>query len=116
MSTAALIYPHQLFDPHPAALGADVVFMVEDPLLFRQYAFHKQKLILHRATMKRYVREVYPQARYVDAHQLEQTGDIVALVKTAKCNAVWPRPRLFTSTPRDNNNPAISACGLPNAV
>lgn len=88
MPTAALIYPHQLFDPHPAVLGADVVFLVEDPLLFRQYAFHKQKLMLHRATMKRYAREVYPQARYVDAHQLDQTGDIVALVKKAKCDTV----------------------------
>ena len=38
MPTAALIYPHQLFDPHPAVAGADAVFLVEDPLFFRQYA------------------------------------------------------------------------------
>ncbi len=88
MSTAALIYPHQLFDPHPTVPGADVVFLVEDPLLFQQYAFHRQKLMLHRATMKRYAHEVYPQARYVDAHQLEQTGGIVALVKQAKCDTI----------------------------
>jgi deoxyribodipyrimidine photolyase-related protein len=42
MPTAALICPHQLFAPHPAVVGADVVFLVEDPLFFRQYAFHKQ--------------------------------------------------------------------------
>jgi deoxyribodipyrimidine photolyase-related protein len=88
MPTAALIYPHQLFDPHPAVAGVDVVFLVEDPLYFRQYAFHRQKLMLHRATMKRYAAEVHPKARYVDAHQLEQTGDVVALVKKAKCDGI----------------------------
>lgn len=88
MPTAALVYPHQLFDPHPAVAGADAAFLVEDPLFLRQYAFHKQKLMLHRATMKRYAREVAPKARYVDAHDLEQTGDVVALVKTAKFDAI----------------------------
>jgi len=88
MLTAALVYPHQLFQPHPAVAGADVVFLVEDPLFFRQYAFHKQKLMLHRATMKRYAREVFPKARYIDAHQLNDSGDIVELVKAAKCQAI----------------------------
>jgi deoxyribodipyrimidine photolyase-related protein len=88
MRTATLVYPYQLFDPHPAVAGADVVFLVEDPLSFRQYTFHRQKLILHRATMKRYAREVVPAARYVDARQLERTGDVVALVTKAKCDAV----------------------------
>ena len=88
MLTAALVYPHQLFQPHPAVAGADVVFLVEDPLFFRQYAFHKQKLMLHRATMKRYAREVFPKARYIDAHQLNDSGDIVELVRAAKCQAI----------------------------
>lgn len=88
MPTAALVYPHQLFDPHPAVAGADVVFLVEDPLFFRQYAFHKQKLMLHRATMKRYAAEVLPHTRYIETHHLSHTGDIVALVKKAKCDTV----------------------------
>lgn len=88
MSTAALIYPHQLFAPHPAVVGADAVFLVEDPLFFRQYAFHKQKLMLHRASMKRYAAGVGATARYVDAHSLDHTGDIVAHVQKAKCDAV----------------------------
>lgn len=88
MPIAALIYPHQLFQPHPAVLGADVVFLVEDPLFFRQYAFHKQKLILHRATMKRYQSEFIPRARYVDAHHLEHSGSVIELIKAAKCHTV----------------------------
>jgi len=68
---------------HPAAAGADAVFLLEDPLFFRQYPFHKQKLMLHRATMKRYAREAIPRARYFDAHQLNDTGDIAQLVTAA---------------------------------
>lgn len=88
MPTAALVYPHQLFTPHPAATGAGVVFLVEDPLFFRHFAFHKQKLMLHRASMKRYAAEVLPKATYVDAHALTQTGDVMKLVTKAKCDVV----------------------------
>ncbi|MBA4192419.1 MAG: cryptochrome/photolyase family protein [Planctomycetaceae bacterium] len=88
MPTAALVYPHQLFDPHTAVTGADAVFLVEDPLFFRQYRFHRQKLMLHRATMKRYAAEVLPKANYIDAHQLTNSGDILTLVKKARCDAV----------------------------
>jgi deoxyribodipyrimidine photolyase-related protein len=88
MLTAALIYPHQLFDPHPAVMGADVVFLVEDPLFFRQYAFHKQKLLLHRASMNRYFREILPAAQYLDAHQLKDTADVIKFVKAAKCQSI----------------------------
>lgn len=88
MLTASLIYPHQLFHAHPAVAGADVVFMVEDPLFFRQYAFHKQKLMLHRATMKRYARECLPKSHYIESHRLNDTGDVVKLVKAAICSAI----------------------------
>lgn len=88
MPIAAIIYPHQLFHPQPAASGADVVYLVEDPLFFRQYGFHRQKLILHRAAMKRYNAEQYPRAQYIDAAKLEQTGDVVRLVAAAGCRSV----------------------------
>ncbi len=88
MPAAALIYPHQLFDPHPAVVGARTVFLVEDPLFFQQYAFHRQKLMLHRATMKRYAREVLPGAQYIEAHQLDETGDIIAIIRKAQCDHV----------------------------
>lgn len=87
MLTAALIYPHQLFAHHPAVIGADQVYFVEDPLFFRQYPFHKQKLILHRATMRRFA-EQYPNARIVESKELEATGDIATILKKAKCTSV----------------------------
>ncbi len=49
-----LIYPHQLFLKHPALSKERTVYLIEDPLYFSQYKFHKQKLVLHRASMKAY--------------------------------------------------------------
>ncbi len=50
----SLVYPHQLFYDHPALDHGAEVYLIEDPLFFSQFAFHKKKLILHRASMKAY--------------------------------------------------------------
>lgn len=90
MKTIALIFPHQLFSQHPALkLKPDLVVLVEDSLFFfdphHPAPMHKQKIWLHRASMKRY--EVALEAkglrvRYLDynrrkpllADQLQQLG------------------------------------------
>lgn len=54
MKEISLIFPHQLFRHHPALTPCRPVCLVEEWLFFSQYAFHKQKLILHRASMKSY--------------------------------------------------------------
>lgn len=63
MSSAALVFPHQLFENHPALAKGRPVYLAEDPLIFgndTQYplAFHKQKLVLHRASMQAYADEL----------------------------------------------------------
>jgi len=88
MATAALIFPHQLFANHPALAGADRVVMVEDPLFFSQYAFHRQKLILHRASMKRYDTQLELPVKYVEAVELETSGSIAELLKRWKIQHV----------------------------
>ncbi len=86
-----LIYPHQLFRPHPAAARVEMVVFVEDPLFFKQYRFHRQKLMLHRASMKAMASE-YAEAGvkvgYVDADALKATGDIAQWLKRNKVTAV----------------------------
>lgn len=52
--TVTIIFPHQLFQNHPAVAKKRRIYLVEEWLFFRQYRFHKQKLILHRASMKSY--------------------------------------------------------------
>ncbi|MFT5302927.1 MAG: deoxyribodipyrimidine photolyase-related protein [Mariniblastus sp.] len=56
-----LIFPHQLFDDHPGfPLKPSRVVLIEDSLFFcdahHPLKMHKQKLWLHRATMKRFER------------------------------------------------------------
>lgn len=88
---AALIYPHQLFWPHPAMDKCDRAVLVEDPLLFSHYQFHRQKLMLHRATMKSFAAELCHRnikVDYIDAKQLRGTENIGALLKQLRVSAV----------------------------
>lgn len=52
MQDALLLFPHQLFEDNVRLADGRRVFLVEDALYFRQYPFHQQKLVLHRASMK----------------------------------------------------------------
>lgn len=52
MADALVLFPHQLFESNAALARDRVVYLIEDELYFRQYAFHKQKLVLHRASMR----------------------------------------------------------------
>jgi len=81
---AALIYPHQLFPEHPAVPSADICFLVEDPLFFRQYPFHRQKIVLHRASMKAYAKQLARQKKevvYIDSCDLDKTEAIGPILK-----------------------------------
>ena len=58
-----LVFPHQLFDNHPGfQWKPSRIVLIEDSLFFggaeNFVKFHKQKLWLHRATMKRYQRRL----------------------------------------------------------
>ncbi|QWZ07621.1 cryptochrome/photolyase family protein [Nocardioides panacis] len=52
MTTARVIFPHQLFVEHLAADPGTLMVLVEPDLFFRQLPFHTHKLVLHRATMR----------------------------------------------------------------
>lgn len=83
MSLATLIFPHQLFELNPALQKDVPVFLVEEFLFFKHYNFHKQKLVLHRASMKHYAQELEAKGfkvNYVEAPEKE--SDIRTLVKS----------------------------------
>lgn len=79
MKTAVLIYPHQLYHPHPLINADRHHMLIEDPLFFGDSIyparFHKLKLMLHRASMKRY------QAEKLDGYssQYVEYGEIDSL-------------------------------------
>lgn len=54
MSAITLVFPHQLFQNHPAVKSSRPVYLIEEELFFNQYIFHQKKLTLHRASMQFY--------------------------------------------------------------
>jgi len=58
MASCTLIFPFQLFDPHPALSRDRPVVFIEESLVFGDphvgIRFHQQKIVLHRASMKTY--------------------------------------------------------------
>ena len=49
-----LVMPNQLFAEHLDAEPGTTFVLVEHDLLYRQYPFHVQKLVLHRASLRRF--------------------------------------------------------------
>ena len=83
--TAAFVFPHQLFAEHPALDGADRVVLIEDDLYFHdaQYParYHKLRLVLHRASMRRYaerLRDAGREVEYVAWSDRRSTADVLA--------------------------------------
>lgn len=80
-AVAQLIFPHQLFKPTPFPLADAPIYLIEEHLFFTQYAFHKQKIAFHRASMKAYQNELEingATVHYVEAH--EPQNDIRVLI------------------------------------
>ena len=89
MTEITLIFPHQLFRSHPALKKERPVYLVEEELFFNQYSSHKQKIMLHRASMKAfedYLTKQGYQVTYVGAKQ--PAADIRLLLPALKQNGV----------------------------
>ncbi len=72
MRSISIIFPHQLFKESPLFSNSEPIYLVEEFLFFNQYAFHKQKIAFHRATMKAY--EHYLTSKNVDVTYIEATS------------------------------------------
>ncbi|CAN5688679.1 cryptochrome/photolyase family protein [soil metagenome] len=67
-----LVLPHQLFESHLDAPVGTTFVLVEHDLLFRQYRFHTQKLVLHRASLRRFATRL--RERGHDVEQIDTDG------------------------------------------
>ncbi len=77
MSAVTLIFPHQLFDPHPALSRDRPVVLIEDTLFFGDSKaapgrFHRQKIILHRASMKGFAAKLESRGFEVRYHDYDR--------------------------------------------
>lgn len=115
MSAISLVFPHQLFDPHPAIAPDRPVLLVEETLFFNQYRFHKQKLMLHRATMKNFAASL--QSRHFQVHYVEAItpeSDVRVLLPQLAAGGVTT---VFITALTDNwlekrLNEAAAGCGI----
>jgi deoxyribodipyrimidine photolyase-related protein len=84
--SVALVFPHQLFESHPALARGRRVLLIEDTLFFGDPhaapgRFHRQKILLHRASMRAYAARLEAlghEVDYVDYARSETTGRVLA--------------------------------------
>ncbi len=69
MQAVTLVFPHQLFKDNPAIDTNRPVYLIEEQLFFEYQNFHKQKLVLHRASMQCYAQ--FLKEQNVDVHYVE---------------------------------------------
>jgi len=128
MKTALILYPNQLYEPHLLP-KVDTVYLVEDPLFFGvdqelPLKLHRQKLVLHRASMQRYVKEVlWPtgcKVEYVNLDVFMKTADILEKVKNFEqvfiIDPVYDvlTKRLLLGRRENPNAPALEFLSNPN--
>jgi deoxyribodipyrimidine photolyase-related protein len=83
-----LVFPNQLFDKHPGLkLDPSRVLLIEDSLFFGDQHhpanFHRQKLWLHRATMKRYAAKLLDAGHKVEYLPYKQNQSLADRLKDA---------------------------------
>lgn len=88
---ATIIFPHQLFEHHPALHKSRPVYLVEDGLFFGHDAhqplhIHKHKLMLHRASMKAYAAQLTK--RGFEVHYIE-AGPAMPAYFPDKTDTLW---------------------------
>jgi deoxyribodipyrimidine photolyase-related protein len=87
MKEVTLIFPHQLFAPSPLLSLKHLIILLEEFLFFKQYAFHQQKILFHRASMKAYADELMHhghEVNYIDS--TDYRSDIRKLVPYLAAN------------------------------
>jgi deoxyribodipyrimidine photolyase-related protein len=92
ITSAALVYPHQLWQTNAAVTAADRVLLIEDPLFFTQYQFHRQKILLHRASMTEYWQRCERQGKQVeriDASSISHSSEIGSILKSMRIKQVF---------------------------
>lgn len=91
MNTVAVIFPHQLYQNNPVLQHAKWVIIVEEYLYFKQYSFHKQKLVFHRASMMQYAEMLISeghQVQYIESHEINSDARELFKELTSRFNEI----------------------------
>ncbi len=95
MDSVTVIFPHQLFERHPALAKGRRVLLVEDSLFFGDRhapaRVHKHKLLLHRASMAAYAQELLKRGFEVESigyHPDETARDVMSALARQGVRAI----------------------------
>jgi len=69
-----IILPTQLFEETINLKEIDMIYLIEDPFYFTSKKFHKQKLILHRSSMRYYydkIKDKYSNIKYIEYDKID---------------------------------------------
>lgn len=100
----SLVFPHQLFERHPALDKVRPVHLIEDTLFFGDPhaspgRFHKQKIMLHRASMKAFAERLEELGYEVHYHDYNREQTIEEIL--TKLHRSRKISRIFTADPVD---------------
>lgn len=85
---AVILFPHQLFTSCLDLEGHDHIALVEDHLYFTNFRFHKQKLILHRASMKYFADYLEKNDKTVHYFSFQDFKDHNGIISALKENGI----------------------------
>ena len=114
MKEITIIFPHQLFREHPALDAQRPVWLVEESLFFTHYPFHRQKLILHRASMRAYadlLRKRGVEVTYIESgqpgHDIRELSELLSqrdirVIHMAEPSDDWLSRRMTAAVHRAN--------------
>lgn len=82
MSAATVLYPHQLYRPESTVFATSrPVYLVEEALFLTEFPTHRQKLLLHRLSLKAFEQELIAlgyRVVYLDVHEYIDTEAVFA--------------------------------------
>ena len=78
----SIIFPNQIFQKSDLLDKSSKIVLIEEFLFFKQFKFHKQKILFHRMTLKiyqSYLKEKGYDVKYIDS--IEKNSDIRCFIK-----------------------------------
>ncbi len=84
MNEVALIFPNQLFLKSPIVSREREIFLIEEKRFFCDFRFHKNKLVLHRSSMKYY--EEFLTEQGLKVNYIPFTDDYFEILKNNNIN------------------------------
>jgi deoxyribodipyrimidine photolyase-related protein len=98
------IFPIHLFKHNPGLQVDRVVYLVEEPRYFKDFKFHKQKLMLHRASMQEYallLRKDGYNVQYISVNKADELFLTLHQNKVSKIHYVDPVDNVLSKRLKD---------------